>query len=67
MAGAFADRVAKEAPGGPGKQVERAWQLAFQRKPTAEERTAAEALVASHGLKALCRALFNANEFLMVE
>ncbi|MDB5306482.1 MAG: hypothetical protein JWO38_684, partial [Gemmataceae bacterium] len=65
-AGAFADRVAKDAPGDVGKQVARAWQLAFQRDPTPGERQLAEQLVAAHGLKALCRALFNANEFLTV-
>ncbi len=64
---AFAARVAKEAPGDMGKQVTQAWQLAFQRDPTPNERAAAETLVAAHGLKAMCRALFNANEFLTVE
>ena len=66
MAEAFADRVAKESPDAPGR-VGRAWQLAFQRDPTAEERTLAEKLVADHGLKALARALFNANEFVVIE
>ncbi|MBX9584779.1 MAG: DUF1553 domain-containing protein, partial [Gemmataceae bacterium] len=64
--GAFADRLAKECPGDVGQQVGRAWQLAFGRDPTADERAAAETLVAAHGLPALCRALFNANEFLIV-
>jgi len=66
-AGAFADRVAKDAPNDVPKQVTRAWQLAFGRDPTAAERTLAEKLVADHGLKALTRSLFNANEFLVVE
>ena len=65
-AGAFADRVAKESAD-TATQVTRAWQLAFQRDPTTEERQLAEKLVADHWLKALCRALFNANEFITVE
>ncbi|MBX9627517.1 MAG: DUF1549 domain-containing protein [Gemmataceae bacterium] len=66
VSGAFAERLAKDRPGDVGGQVGRAWQLAFGRDPTPEERTAAEKLVAAHGLAALCRALFNANEFLVV-
>ena len=67
VSGAFADRVSKESPNDAPKQVTRAWQLAFGRDPTPAERSLAEKLVADHGLKALCRALFNANEFLVVE
>ena len=37
--------------------------LAFGRAPTAVEARAAENLVEAHGLAILCRALFNANEF----
>ena len=66
MSDAFAARVAKEADG-TDKQVQRAWQLAYQRNPTAEEVKLAVKLVADHGLKALCRALFNSNEFVTVE
>jgi hypothetical protein len=67
VSGAFADRVAKEHPGDVAKQVTRAWRLAFGREPTTAERALAEKLVADHGLKALTRSLFNANEFLVVE
>jgi hypothetical protein len=66
MSDAFAARVAKEADG-IDNQVRRAWQLAYQRNPTAEEAKLAAKLVADHGLKALCRALFNSNEFVTVE
>jgi hypothetical protein len=65
--GAFADRLLKDAPGDVPKQVSRAWELAFGRDRSEQERTLAEKLVAEHGLKALTRALFNANEFLVVE
>jgi hypothetical protein len=66
-ADAFAARVEKEAPGDSAKQIRRAWQLAYQRDPTAEEAKLAAKLVADHGLRPLCRALFNSNEFLTVE
>jgi hypothetical protein len=65
--GAFADRVAKDAPDDVSKQITRAWQLAFGRDPTDAERRLADALIKEHGLKALTRAIFNANEFLVVE
>jgi hypothetical protein len=65
-ANAFADRVASDAPDGISKQVTRSWNLAFGRDPGPAERTLAEKLVSEHGLKALCRSLFNANEFLIV-
>lgn len=65
-ADAFAARVSKEADG-VERQVRRAWQLAYQREPTADEAKLATKLVTDHGLKALCRVLFNSNEFVTVE
>ena len=62
----FAERVERLAPGQPELQVKLAFQLAFARDPTAEELAAGVKLVALHGLATLCRALFNANEFLLV-
>ena len=41
--------------------------LAFQRPPTAKERTAANNLIAAHGRASFCRALLNANELLNLE
>jgi len=67
VSGAFADRVKREEPNDVPKQVARAWRLAFGREPTAPERALAEKLVTQHGLPALARGLFNANEFLVVE
>ena len=67
QADAFAGRVTKEAGAVPAAQVGRAFQLAFQRAPSAAEAAAAARLVAAHGLPALCRALLNANEFLYVD
>jgi hypothetical protein len=65
-ADAFAARVAKEATG-IDKQVARAWQLAYHRQPTPEESGLAVKLASHHGLKALCRVLFNSNEFVTIE
>jgi hypothetical protein len=62
----FAERVTREAPGNPAGQVDRAFALAFGRPPDESERAAGVQLVRDHGLPALCRALFNANEFVYV-
>jgi len=62
----FAERVEREAVGDEA-QVARAFRLAFQREPSANEQMAALRLMREHGLSALCRALFNANEFLFVD
>ena len=64
--GAAARLPAKEAQGAE-KQVRRAWQFAYQRDPTPDELKLATKLVTDHGLKALCRVLFNSNEFVTVE
>jgi cytochrome c553 len=60
----FADRLEDEVGDRLVAQVKRAFRLAFGRAPTDAEQRLAEALVRRHGLKALCRALLNANEFL---
>ncbi|HUE72463.1 MAG TPA: DUF1553 domain-containing protein, partial [Pirellulaceae bacterium] len=62
----FAKHIAAEAGGDVEFQVKRAFSLAFQREPASEELTAASQLVRAEGLPALCRALLNANEFVMV-
>ncbi len=67
QAGSFADRVRHEAGDDTDKQVTLAFRLAFGREPTAKEREGALPLMRDHGLPALCRALFNANEFLYVD
>ncbi len=63
----FADRVRREARDDPSAQVAHAFRLAFQREPTAAEAEAAAKLVREHGLAVLCRALFNANEFVVAD
>ena len=46
--------------------MERAFALAFARPVNDAERAASVNLIRQHGLSALCRALFNANEFVYV-
>ena len=64
QAGFFSDRIQKQAGLAQEAQVTRAFQLAFQRQPDQDERTAALFLLRRQGLPAVCRALLNANEFL---
>ena len=63
----LAARLHREAGSSVPAQVERAFALAFGRDPHADERAAAAALVERHGLPALSRTLFNANEFVFIE
>jgi mono/diheme cytochrome c family protein len=64
QAEAFASRAIKESGPDLTKQIRRTFELIFQRPPSAEEQTDSTALAKSHGLPALCRALFNSNEFI---
>jgi Protein of unknown function (DUF1553)/Protein of unknown function (DUF1549)/Planctomycete cytochrome C len=66
QAGHFAARLAREAGPDPVDQADRAFRLAFGRAPSVAEREAAASLIRDHGAVSLCRALFNANEFLHV-
>jgi mono/diheme cytochrome c family protein len=61
---AFASRVKKEAGENIAQQIQRAYQLALTREPTAEELNDTLPTVKKYGLATLCRALFNSNEFL---
>jgi hypothetical protein len=63
----FAARARQEAGSDVRRQIERAYRLAYGRPPTGEEVVAAEPVVRAHGLRILCRALFNSNEFLYVD
>ena len=48
-------------------QVRQAWQLAIGREPNEHERQLSVELVDTHGLAELCRGLFNANEFVIID
>ena len=59
------DQAAKLAA--KAQSAAKAYQLVYQRQPTKDELTAAEAFVKQEGLQAFCRALLNSNEFLFLE
>ena len=63
----FAGRLQAEHPNDIPKQMARAFDLAFARHPTNYELQHAAQLVRQNGLLHLCRALFNANEFVYVD
>jgi len=66
QAGRLADRLVREAGPSVDAQIQHAWQLAFLRNPAPDEAQDAAAFARDHGLAALGRALFNANEFLFI-
>jgi hypothetical protein len=63
----LASRVQQESGGDPSRQVDRAFALAFSRKPDGDELQWATQFMHDHGLTALCRVLLNSNEFLYVD
>ncbi|WP_238602953.1 DUF1553 domain-containing protein [Fimbriiglobus ruber] len=67
QAGFFAARVETEAGNDPAARVRAAFRRTLQRDPSRDEAAAAARLVEKYGLPALCRALFNANEFVFVD
>ena len=64
-AGAFAERLTGDRDE-LAEQVEQAFRLALGRGPTEPEREAARKTVDEHGLRTLCRVLFNTSEFLFL-
>jgi hypothetical protein len=62
----LAGRAAREAGGELAPQIDRVFALAFGRPPSAEERSASLEVAREFGLAAVCRAVFNSNEFLFV-
>ena len=67
MAELFAKRVQDTSGEEVRAQISTAWQLALGRTPDETEYRSAAKLVADHGLATLCRALFNSNEFVVIE
>ena len=62
----FAARVQAAHPNNPEQQVAGAFELALCRAPSAVELAAATEVARTHSLAALCRVLFNSNEFLFL-
>ena len=60
----LAARLEKDAGKTAAAQVKRAFQLAYQRDPNADELAASTKLISQHGLAMFCRALFNTSEFM---
>jgi hypothetical protein len=62
------ERLAKQlAADDPAGAVQAAFRRVLQREPTAEERAEFAAYAGEFGVAAMCRVLFNSNEFLFVE
>jgi len=66
LAGNLARLIEKQRAGIPN-QMDAAYQMTLGRPPTELERQKAGELAKKHGLRAVCRVLFNSNEFLTVE
>ncbi len=67
MSQAFAQRLQREAGDTPDAQINRAFALALQRQPDAEERTSCLNFLKGHSLPELCRSLMNLNEFAYID
>lgn len=67
MADRFADRLRGEVGDDVEQQVQRAVSLAYGREVREGEGGRLADFVAEHGLSALCRVLFNSNEFIYVD
>jgi hypothetical protein len=62
----FAKRLEPESPDADTRRAALAFELAFGRPAATKEAEEAFAFATEHGWPALCRALFNANEFVFV-
>ncbi|MFM2094548.1 MAG: hypothetical protein RIS70_1672 [Planctomycetota bacterium] len=67
MADSMAQRIQQSEPQDIERQVRDVYRLALQRSPGDAERIAARELVERHGLRALCRAMLNSNEFMTIQ
>jgi hypothetical protein len=67
LADRFAERLRREAGPDPARQVEFAYALALGRSPTPAEHARAVDAVSRWGAAPLARAVFNANEFLILD
>jgi len=67
MADQFAQRITREAGKDVEKQSALTFQSAYGRTADADEIQLASRFVKKHGLPALCRVVFNSNEFVFIE
>ena len=66
VAGLLQKRLELEAGPENTNRIRLAFELCFGRKPDPGEAKESQRLVSEHGLQALCRALFNSNEFVFI-
>ena len=66
VAGLLQKRLELEAGPKNTDRIRLAFELCFGRKPEPGEAKESQSLVSKHGLHALCRALFNSNEFVFI-
>ncbi len=64
---AFADRLTREAAATQESLIRRAYELALQREPDAEELASCQEFMGTHTLPELCRTILNLNEFSYVD
>jgi hypothetical protein len=64
----FAERLVREAGTDPAKQIERAFDLALSRAPSAKEKDNAATFLQSgeHALVDFCQTMLNLNEFVYI-
>ncbi len=67
MADATAKRLEADAPPSTAARITRLFQLAYGRPASATEQAELAPFVEQYGLPALCRVVFNSNEFVYVE
>ncbi len=67
LAAAFGEGAAVACPGDTARQVDWMFRRAYGRGATPAELSAADRVAQKHGLAAVARALFNSNEFILVQ
>ena len=67
MADATANRLRTEEPQNAAARIDRLFQLAYGRSASETDRVDLAQFVEQHGLPALCRVVFNSNEFVYAE
>ena len=66
MAEHFAARLERSGKG-TADQINRGYELAFGREPSAEEAAVLLGLARKHGLPTVCRMILNTNEFVFID
>lgn len=63
----FAKRLARESGPELSAQIARAFEIAFGRAALADEIADGTELARLHGMPSVCRAIFNSNEFIIID